>query len=132
MRHLILSLPFALAACATTGSSGNVVIDTVSRGQTLPGANCVVSINRTSWNVTTPITLNVGSADGDLRVVCDKEGYRTSEVIYRPSMPYGSNVGFGIAGGSGGNIGVGLGMSMPVGAARGSYPPSVTVEMNPQ
>jgi hypothetical protein len=132
MRHLILLLPIALAACATTGSSGgNITIDTVTRGQSLPGANCMVNTNSGSWNVTTPAALNVGSANGDLRVVCNKEGYRTSEMVYRPSGPYGSSVGLGVGGG-GGNVGVGLGLSVPVSLGRGGYPARVTVDMNPQ
>lgn len=133
MRHLILLLPIALAACATTGSSGgNVAIETAANGQSLPGAHCMVTTSSGSWNVTTPITLNVGGVNGDLRVVCNKEGYRTSEVIYRPSGPYGSSVGLGVAGGSGGNVGVGLGMSVPISFGGRGYPSRVTVNMNPQ
>jgi hypothetical protein len=132
MRHLILLLPIALAACATTGSSGgNITIDTATKGQSLPGANCMVNTNGGSWNVTTPATLNIGSANGDLRVVCNKDGYRTSEVVYRPSGPYGSSVGLGVGGG-GGNVGVGLGLSVPVTLGGRGYPARVTVDMNPQ
>lgn len=132
MRHLILFLPIALAACATTGSSGgNIAIETTSRGQSISGANCAVSTGVGSWNVTTPGSVNIGSASGDLRVVCQKEGYRTSEMVFRPSSPYGSSVGIGVGGG-GGNVGVGVGLSFPISLGGGTYPSRVTVDMNPQ
>ncbi|MFC7514113.1 hypothetical protein ACFQUU_03750 [Herbaspirillum sp. GCM10030257] len=133
MRHLILLLPIALAACASTGSggSGGIAVDTVAGGQSLPGANCMVSTNAGSWNVVTPATVSVGSPSGDLRVVCNKTGYRTSEIIYKPSNPLGSSVGLG-AGGGGGNVGVGVGLSFPIRLGGGSYPSHVTVDMNPQ
>ena len=131
MRHLLLLLPIALAACATTGSGGgNVLIETASSGQALPGANCIVNNNGGSWNVVTPATVNVGGANGDLRVVCNLAGYRTSEIVYRPGGPVGSSVGLGVGGGSS-NVGVGLGVSVPLLLGRGGYPSRVTVDMNP-
>jgi hypothetical protein len=136
MRHLILLLPIALAACASTGSGGSdgIAVETVSRGQAVPGARCMVNTNSGRWTVTTPASVNVGSVNGDLRVVCDKEGYRTSEVVYKPSSsaPYGSSVGLGVGGGSG-NVGVGVGLSVPLGMGGGrGYPGRVTVDLNPQ
>ncbi|GAB3537364.1 hypothetical protein GCM10027343_00260 [Noviherbaspirillum agri] len=132
MRHLILLLSLALAACATTGSSGgNISIETTSRGQAVTGANCAVSTNAGSWNVITPGSVNIGGASGDLRVVCQKEGYRTSEMVFRPSSPFGSSVGLGVGGG-GGNVGVGVGLSFPISLGGGTYPSRVTVDLNPQ
>lgn len=132
MRHLILLLPIALAACASTGSRGTAIaVDAASRGQALPGASCVVQTGAGSWNVTTPATVDVGAPSGELRVVCNKAGYRTSETVYRPSSPLGSSVGLG-AGGGGGNLGVGVGLSFPISLGGGRYPSTVTVEMNPQ
>lgn len=132
MRHLILLLPVALAACATTGSSGgNITIETTSRGQPVSGANCAVSTNGGNWNVSTPATVNIGSASGDLRVVCQKEGHRPSEMLFRPSSPVGSSVGLGVGGG-GGNVGVGVGLNFPVRLGGGTYPSRVTVDLTPQ
>jgi hypothetical protein len=134
MRHLILLLPIALAACATTGSGGSgISIETASKGQAVSGANCVVSTHGGNWTVTTPATVNVGNVNGDLRVICNKEGYRTSELVFRPYSggPYGSSVGLGVGGGSG-NVGVGLGMSVPLGFGGRGYPARVTVDLNPQ
>jgi hypothetical protein len=134
MRYLILLLPVVLVACATPGSgSGTVLVETGSNGQPLEGAGCLVSTNAGSWNVTTPATIPVGSASGDLRVVCNKDGYRTSEVIYRPSSPTNSNVGIGIGGGGGGHVGVGvgLGLGIPIALGGGYYPSRITVDMNP-
>lgn len=135
MRHLILLLPMAFAACATTGSGGVVAIDTATHGQALAGASCTVSNNSGNWTVTTPASLAIGAPSGDLRVVCNKEGYRTSEVIYRPGYGYGgggSSVGLGV-GGFGSHVGVGLGMSVPVGGGGGrGYPDRITVDMNAQ
>jgi hypothetical protein len=132
MRHLVLLLPIALVACATTGSSGGrIAIETGSHGQTLAGANCSVSTNAGNWNVTTPAVVAVGSASGDLRVVCNKDGYRTSEMIYRPSSPLGSSVGLGIGGG-GEHVGVGVGLSFPILLGGGTYPSRVAVDLNAQ
>lgn len=132
MRYLVLLWPFALAACTTAGSgNGNIAIETTSKGQAVAGANCVVSTGSGSWNVITPAIAPVGNAYGDLRVACSKSGYRTSEVIYRPSSPANSNIGIGIGGGSG-NIGVGLGLGIPIGLGGSGYPTRITVDMNPQ
>jgi hypothetical protein len=132
MRHLILLLPMAIAACATTGSSGGVItIETASQGQTLAGANCTVSTNAGNWNVVTPASVTVGNANGDLRVVCNKDGFRTSEMLFRPSSPFGSSVGLGVGGG-GGHVGVGVGLSFPISLGGGTYPSRVTVDLNPQ
>jgi hypothetical protein len=132
MRFLLYLLPFVLVACATSGTgNGNIAIETTAGGQSVPGANCTVNTNSGRWNVVTPATAPVGSASGDLRVLCNKAGYRASEVVYRPSTPTNSNVGLGIGGGSG-NVGVGLGFGIPIGLGGGRYPSTITVEMSPQ
>jgi hypothetical protein len=134
MRHLFLFplLPILLAACATTGAGGGMIsIETASAGQPVPGANCRVNTNNQSWNVYTPANINVGPVNGDLRVVCNKDGYRTSEAIFRPSGPVGSNVGLGVGGG-GGNVGVGVGLNVPVLLGGRGYPSRITVNLNPQ
>jgi hypothetical protein len=121
-----------VAGCASTGTpDGNIAIDTASRGQALPGANCVVSTGAGSWNIVTPAIVQIGSARGDLRVLCNRNGYRTSEVLFRPSSPTNSNIGVGIGGG-GGHIGVGLGFGIPIAIGGGRYPSQVTVDMTPQ
>jgi len=132
MRYLILSLPMALAACATTGSdAGGLTIETVSRGQAVTGANCTVSTSAGNWNVVTPANAAIGSASGDLHVVCNKDGYRPSELILRPSGPVGSSMGVGVGGGSG-NVGVGVGLNFPISLGGGGYPSHVAVELSPQ
>src|SRR4051812_14685409 len=133
MKRLILLMPLALAACATTGSNGgNVAVEAVSKGQQVAGAGCMVSTGAGSWNVTPPATVTVGNPEGDLRVVCNKSGYRTSEVVYKPS--YGSpnsSLGIGVGGG-GGRVGLGVGLGIPVNLGGGGYPSRVVVEMTPQ
>lgn len=132
-RILIPFLSLAIAGCATTGAgSGEIAVDATSKGQALAGASCVVRTGAGSWNVITPAVVNVGGASGDLQVVCDKPGYRTSELVYRPSTgSSGSNVGIGLGGG-GSHVGVGVGLSMPISSGGGRYPSRVTIDMNPQ
>lgn len=131
MRYLVLLLPMALAACATTGSGNGLTVETTSRGQVVAGANCTVTTSAGSWNVTTQATVPVGNVSGDLRVVCNKSGYRTSELIVRPLGPVGSSMGVGVAGG-GSHVGVGVGLNFPISVGGGGYPSRVTVELNPQ
>jgi hypothetical protein len=133
MRSLMLVLPLALAACATTGpGGGSISIETTAKGQALAGANCVARTNSGSWSVVTPGTITVRGVNGNLHVVCDKLGYRTSELIYTPSRGFpGSSVGVGVGGG-GSHVGVGVGVSVPVMTGGGGYPREITIEMNPQ
>jgi hypothetical protein len=136
MRNLWIWALVALAGCATgPAGNGSIAIDTVSNGQPLPGASCLVTNGSGSWNLTTPASAPVGSPAGDLRVVCTRSGYRTSEVVYRPSgggYGYGGpNVGVGVGGG--GRVGVGLGLGFPIGGfGTPGYPSQITVEMHPQ
>ncbi|WP_151447588.1 hypothetical protein [Lacisediminimonas profundi] len=132
----VLMLSACVSDPATRADSGNVEIQVASGGQPVPGARCVVATSSGRWDVTPPAVVPVGVAAGDLRVSCSKPGYRSSEVLYRPS-PYGvagnPNVGVGIGGGSG-NVGVGVGFNFPIGGGRsvGGYPARIVVEMNPQ
>jgi hypothetical protein len=132
MRHTILMLSFAVTACATNGSGdGSLAVDTTSRGQILAGASCVVKTDAASWTVITPAIIAGVMPTSDLRVVCDKPGYRTSELIYKPDARTGGSLGIGV--GSGGrHTGVGFGFNMPIATGNGGYPARVTVDMNPQ
>ncbi|MDB5841686.1 MAG: hypothetical protein JWQ23_3638 [Herminiimonas sp.] len=144
MRYLIMSFSLALAACATPGPGNpNIAIETASGGQFVSGADCQVISSAGNWNVTTPAAVPAANSVGDLRVVCNKPGYRTSEVVYRGNgagsyggYGYGGpNVGVGIGGGSGGRVGVGLGIGFPIGGGGGyaaGYPSRILVEMSPQ
>ncbi|WP_076591515.1 hypothetical protein [Herminiimonas arsenitoxidans] len=134
MRYAGLLLPLLLSACASTGSGdGRVLITTASNGQEFGGANCVVTTNASSWNVVTPASVQVGRSNGELRIICNKYGYRTSELRLPPSggQPTGSRVGLGLGGGSGA-VGLGLGLSLPITSGGGGYPARVVVNMNPQ
>ena len=142
MRIALLMLTAMVAACATDAADpsaqGNVEVIAASGGQQLDGASCTVNTASRRWEVRPPAVVQVGGPDGDLSVVCNKAGFRSSEVHYRPS-PYGGgaypNVGVGIGGGSGGGgVGLGFGLNFPIGGARagGVYPQRIVVEMTPQ
>ncbi len=128
-----------LAACASGPQRPEGLVDILStaRGQPLPGADCTVQTDAGSWRLQTPGTINVGEANGDLWVVCNRDGYRTSEVIIRAPgrgrMPGGAGVGVGVGGGFGGSrsVGLSLGFGFPVGLARPHYPAQVVVDMSP-
>lgn len=124
-----LLLPLLLTACASGFGDEQVTIATAANGQEFSGANCTVQTNARVWNVLSPATLTI-PASGDLRVVCSKPGYRTSELRMPPIGQSGSNVGVGMGGGSGG-VGVGLGFSLPVNSGGGNYPPRILVNMSP-
>lgn len=136
-RLSLATMTLAVAACATPPVSSDVSIETASAGQFLPGASCTVQTPEGSFNVTTPATVPVRHTTGDLRVVCNRPGFRTSEVLYR-GMGYGGyngyggpNVGLGLGGG-GGNVGFGLGLGFPIGGIRNNSGPSrIVVEMTP-
>ncbi|MFC7287639.1 hypothetical protein ACFQPC_06265 [Herminiimonas glaciei] len=135
MRFAALLLPLLLTACATSGNGdGRVSVATASNGQEFGGANCSVTTNSGSWSVLTPATVQLGGANGELRIICNKPGYRTTELRLPPYAPTssGSRVGLGLGGGSGA-VGMGLGFSVPISSGGGGYyPPRVVVNMAPQ
>ncbi len=133
-----LGLPVLLGACATSPPrpEGQVEVLTTAKGAPLAGADCTVETGGGSWKLTTPATVNVGEPRGDLRVVCNRSGYRTSEVQIRvPAsgyVPGSTRVGVGVGSGWGVHSGVGLslGFGFPLSGGRARYPAQVVVEMN--
>jgi len=132
-RYAGLLVPLLLIGCASTGpNNGQVYIASAENGQEFGGASCTVLNNTQSWNIVTPTTLSIGGANGELRVVCNRAGYRTSEVRLPPiSSGSGSNVGVGLGGGTGA-VGLGLGFRLPISSGGGYYPARVIVNMNRQ
>ncbi len=128
-----------LAACASGPRRPEGLIDilSTSRGQALAGADCTVQTDSGSWHLQTPGAVNVGEPNGDLWVVCNRDGYRTSEVIIRAPgsgrTPGSSGVGIGLGGGFGGtsSVGISLGFGFPVGSTRPNYPAKVVVDLTP-
>jgi hypothetical protein len=134
-RVSIILTSLLLTACAgLTTFSGKVAILTTAKSQPLAGATCQVDTGAGSWIIQTPGMAQVGQPIGDLRVVCNKAGFRTSEVIYRHPSSAGraSHVGVGVAGGSGGGgMGISLGMGFPMSGWGSDYPEQVVVDMSP-
>lgn len=129
----------SLLGCASQPQrpEGQVEIGTTSQGKPLTGVDCTVRTLSGSWNVQTPGTIHVGSPNGDLQVVCNHPGYRTSEVIIRAPAAAGASgtrVSIGVGGGFGGYSGGGMavGIGFPVVPSRPSYPASVVVDLTPQ
>jgi hypothetical protein len=117
-----------LGGCATmdAGEPG-ILIDTAAHGQPLPGAACTAVIEGMHWEVVTPAVIAVGEARGELHVVCNHPGYRTSELIFRPaSATSGLVLGF-----SGSGAGFGGGLGLPLSPTASRYPKRLTLDMNP-
>ena len=133
---ICFSLAVMLASCASMAPfDGRIEIRTTAQSQPLQDAQCEVETGAGKWTVSTPGLVQVGKPQGDLSVVCHKEGYRSSEVVFRRSAgaPGGSSVGVGVGGGFGGysSVGVSLGFGFPLSSGRGSYPSQVVVDMTP-
>jgi len=147
MRHttmlLVSLLTLTLAGCASTAKNdGQVSIATAENGQLFDGADCTVQTDKQSWEIVTPVTLEVGEAAGELRIACRKAGYGLSELRLLPGQTTtgssGPGVSLGLGGASGGigsAIGAGLGLSLPFGSTKSSggyYPSLITVNMTRQ
>ncbi len=141
-RHLALAItaPLLLSSCAGTRQApeGQIEILSTAQGAALSGAECSVETGSGSWKVVTPAMVNVGEPRGDLRVVCNRNGYRTSEVLIRAPgsgyTPGSTRIGVGVGGGFGVHSGVGLslGFGFPLGGGRTRYPTQMVVDMTPQ
>lgn len=131
--------PLLLAACATQPQRppGQIDVSSTTRGQPLAGAECTVQTDTASLTLITPATIDLGEPRGDLWVVCNREGYRTSEVIIRApgnnSTSSRTRVGVGVGGGIGrtSGVGVSLGLGLPFGSMQARYPAKVVVDLTP-
>ena len=126
---------FMLSACSTLPPySGKIAISTTSLSQPVTGASCEVRTDAGKWTIITPAIAPVGQIAGDLHVVCELQGYRTSEVIFRSGARgrSASRVAVGAAGGSGGaGMGLSIGFGLPLGDTQFTYPNEIVVDMTP-
>ena len=137
--HRFLSLFFVcmLSACSTLPPySGKIAISTTSLSQPVTGASCEVRTDAGQWTIITPAIAPVGQLAGDLHVVCQLQGYRTSEVIFRSGARglQSSRVAVGAMGGSGGGgggVGLSIGLGLPIGDTQFTYPNEIVVDMTP-
>jgi hypothetical protein len=136
-RSLSLFFVCMLSACSTLPPySGKIAISTTSLSQPVTGASCELRTDAGKWTIITPAIAPVGQIAGDLHVVCELQGYRTSEVIFRSGARglQSSRVAVGAAGGSGGGggcVGLSIGFGLPLGDTQFSYPNAIVVDMTP-
>ncbi|MFM0324821.1 hypothetical protein [Caballeronia glebae] len=114
----------ALTGCASIVSGANQSLSIESRKGTdvVAGATCKLSNDKGDWFVTTPGSVTVHRAYGDLSIKCEKEGIEPGLATVKSTtkgMAFG-NILFG------GLIGVAV--DTGTGAAY-DYPPLITVSM---
>jgi len=119
---IVLALVCGLSACASIvgGTHQQLTVKTRSAGQDIVGANCTVSNQRGSQNVTTPGTVTVHRDSGPLDVHCAKDGAPVGEQEFDSSvrgMVWGNLVFGGL---------VGIIVDFSNGAAR-HYPNVLTI-----
>ena len=119
-----------LTACAGVSTGEPVIlIETAARGQPVAGAACVATVGPVCWDVKTPAVLAVGGARGELHVICEKPGFRPSELIFRAAA---GGYGTGVSAGFGGGIhGSSIGMGIPLGGISAPYPRRLVIDLNP-
>ncbi len=131
---LVILAILLLGGCANRPStSASLWLETTSGGAALAGASCSISNASFQRVIITPDTIVVPT-NGELRIVCDKAGYQRIEIVQQPAFdtgPGNSSIGIGI-GGISGNIGLGVGLNLPLGGQRGGYPPRIAIEMRAQ
>jgi hypothetical protein len=139
--HGLALLALALAACAPLAPRSNrIAIETASGGAAVTDAECVVGNGSVGMTVKSPAVVEIARGNGDLHIVCNKPGYRRSEVLFQSGAAgfSGSSVSFGIGASSGGwnrgGVDLGLGMTQVLpgkDGAVGEYPARIVVEMTP-
>jgi hypothetical protein len=121
---LFAAVPMLLSACASivTGENQSLSVETMDQAKPVIGASCKLVNDKGTWFVTTPGTVTVHRAYGDLNVRCDKENLLPGIAVVKSStkgMAFGNILLGGIIGGA---IDAGTG-------AAYDYPSLITVEM---
>lgn len=127
--RLILLLLLAAALCSgcasvTSGKSQSLTVQAVCGGVEVVDASCKLANDKGQWRVTTPGSVLVHKAYGDLSLECTKSGLSPASGSFQSS----SN------GGVWGNILLGgvIGYAVDAGSGAGfDYPQSLTVVFAP-
>lgn len=126
MRTLVWALCIAalLPGCASVvgGLNQKIAVETTAKGAAVEGAECTLANSKGTWSVTTPGSVSVHRAYGDLAVTCKHEKWPEGTATVKSltkALAYG-NV---IVGGA-----IGVGVDVATGAAY-DYPQRLMIEM---
>lgn len=115
----------SLTGCASIVSGTNQVVSVETRAPagTVSGASCKLQNEKGVYYVTTPGTVTVHRAYGDMTVTCDKTGLPTTVATFKSSTKgmLAGNILFGGA--------IGAGVDIASGAAY-DYPALLQIMMN--
>ena len=127
-RMFLLVASFLLAAmstgCATitTGQNQSVSVETRHEGTAVAGAACKLSNDKGTWFVTTPGSVMVNRAYGDLAVNCTHDKYPPGVAMVKSStkaMALGNILVGGV---------IGVAVDVGTGSAY-DYPPLIAIEL---
>ena len=119
---LILSLFFTGCASITGSKNQPVSITTTHQGKQIANANCILVNDKGQWFITTPGSVVIQKAYGDISISCKKDDVFGGSGIYK-SANEGAVWGNIVAGGL-------IGYAVDAGSGAGfSYPPTMNVEL---
>ena len=126
MRTLFVALCLValLPGCATIvgGLTQRVSVETKAQGAQVEGAECTLANSKGTWPVTTPGSVAIRRAYGDLSVTCKHDKWPDGTATVK-SLTKGLAYGNVIVGG-----GIGVGVDIATGSAY-DYPTLLTIEM---
>jgi hypothetical protein len=116
-------LTFTGCATLTTGTNQSVTVDTE---KDVYDASCKLTDKKDrSWHLRTPGTVMVRKGDGPMTILCEKEGYKPSQLVVEETIT-AATFGNIILGGA-----VGVVVDAATGAAQ-KYPANIIVWMEPE
>jgi hypothetical protein len=110
-------------ATITTGTNQSLSLETRHRGQQVAGAACKLSNDKGTWFVTTPGSVVVSRAYGDMAINCTHERYSAGSMIVGSStkaMAFGNIIIGGV---------IGAAVDIGTGSAY-DYPSLITLELD--
>jgi hypothetical protein len=129
MRRHFLAIGAAMlvaltSGCATitTGTNQSLSVETRAKGTSVAGAACQLSNDKGTWFVTTPGSVTVNRAYGDLAVKCTHDKHPVGTMIVKSStkgMAFGNILVGGV---------IGAAVDVSTGSAY-DYPSLITLEL---
>ena len=112
-------------ATVTTGQNQSVSVETRAKGTSVAGAACRLQNDKGTWFVTTPGSVTVNRAYGDLAIHCTHEKFPPGTMIVKSStkpMAFGNILLGGV---------IGAGVDVATGSAY-DYPTLISLELGMQ